>query len=216
MKQYELENVISFILEDDIRKELTEWYEDMLEGSWEYVVFTVRRSYVLALIMEKLTGKKMEEESHARFLTDASIILHCEELAEAYKANRRFPMMLLCDDMCIHGRNTNHFMEMILMRLCFLLPEYDEAEIKEALLKAIRIHVYVRKTGPLVLMGSYEFNLRAKRRTDARFVHNLSSDLSRLILCTDIANASYIFSERLTAEKFADLDLSNYNGREVY
>ena len=42
---------------------LMEWYEDTLESDRSYVVFVVRRSYILALIMEALTGKKMEENS---------------------------------------------------------------------------------------------------------------------------------------------------------
>lgn len=210
MNRNELEKIASSVLGEDVLEGLKEWYTDTLETGWAYVVFIVRRSYMLALILERLTGKKMEPDKRTHYLTDASILLHCEEIAEAYRRNQRIPSILLCDDVCIHGRNLNHFIEMIENRLISLLPEYNEADIKEGLLAALRIHVYARSDEPLLLSGKYEFNLDVKRRVSAKFMHGFSSDVSMLILLSGIANASYIYSESVPEEKIQAMVLDDY------
>ncbi len=210
MNRNELEKIASSMLGEDVFAGLKEWYTDTLEAGWTYVVFIVRRSYMLALILERLTGKRMRPDKRVHYLTDASMLLHCEEIAEAYRRNHRIPSILLCDDVCIHGRNINHFIEMIENRLISLLPGYDEADIKEALLQALRIHVYVRSEEPLLLSGKYEFNLDVKRRVSAKFMHGFSSDISMLISWSGIANASYIYSESVPSEKIQAMVLDDY------
>lgn len=210
MNRNELEKIASSVMGEDVLEGLKEWYTDTLETRCTYVVFIVRRSYMLALILERLTGKKMEPGKRVHYLTDASMLLHCEEIAEAYRRNQRIPSILLCDDVCRHGRNLNHFIEMIENRLISLLPEYNEADIKEGLLAALRIHVYARSDGPLLLSGKYEFNLDVKRRVSAKFMHGFSSDLSMLISLSGIANASYIYSENVPDEKIQAMVYDDY------
>ena len=205
-----LEQDATVILGSSALSELKEWYEDTLRTGWDYVVFTVRRSYILALIMEKLTGKKMEENSEAIFLTDASLFLHCKDMAECYMQWKRFPRILLCDDTIIHGRNINHFIECIENELFSLLPDAPENEIRTALVDAMKIHAYVRSETPLLLLGRYELNLRFKKRVNAELMHKLSSSISTLILHADIANASYIFSEHIAEKEFRKIDLTKF------
>lgn len=202
-----LEKLASLILKEDVLAGLKKWYLQTMDERWSYVVFIVRRSYILALIMEILTGRPMESNKIRHCLTDASIMLHCEELADAYRRDKRIPPILLCDDVCIHGRNINHFIAMIEERLIFLLPEFDEADIKEAVLEAVRIHVYVKLEGPSLLLGKYEFNFSFMCRENTKFIYGFSSDISMLVLQSGIANASYIYSERVP---FAGIELNDF------
>ncbi len=189
---------------------LMEWYEDTLESDRSYVVFVVRRSYILALIMEALTGKKMEENSRTCFLTDASLFLHCEKLARMYERYHRFPSILLCDETVVYGKNINHFIELMESRLISLLDQYEEEEIKDAFAASIRIHAYVRSDKPLLLLGRYQLRLQYKRRVEPLSLHRLSSNISTLILHSDIANAVYIYSRHLTEEQFQRVDRTDY------
>lgn len=210
MKQSDLKEMAFSIFEEDVIMGLQKWYKDTLETKWEYVVFIVRRSYMLALIMEKITGKSMTASETGHYLTDASMILHCAELADVYRKRHRFPTILLCDDVCIHGRNINHFIKTIEKRLVSLLPEYNEADIKEALLESLRIHVYVRSEEPLLLDGKYEFNLNYEDIVNAKFLHKFSNDISLLILLSGIANASYIYSESVSSKLIDEIDLEGF------
>jgi len=61
------------------------WYEKAVSGGWRYVVFVVRRSYILALILERFSNKKMTSDSSTTFLTDSSIVRYCDEIADFYE-----------------------------------------------------------------------------------------------------------------------------------
>ncbi|MFG6393876.1 MAG: hypothetical protein K1W24_06785 [Lachnospiraceae bacterium] len=69
---------------------IQEWYKDIIMSGYDYVVFIVRRSYLLALIMEKITEMDMEENSRLVFLTDSSIILFYSEFARQYRETGLF------------------------------------------------------------------------------------------------------------------------------
>jgi len=191
-------------------KEMEDWYLETLEDKWEYVFFVVRRSYMLALLMEEITGKKMEECGHAVFLTDAAFILNCKRLADYYCEKKRFPQILLCDDALVHGRNINQILQQAEERLCEILGDKDSSVIRGALAEAVKIHVYVRADTQLLLLSRYEAKLKYARKEAQSVWRVLSSNISLLIMRSGMANASYIFSEQLSNEQFETIDLSNY------
>lgn len=205
-----LEKDASLLLGREDFEGLKEWYSETLKGKWHYVVYMVRRSYMLALIMEELTGRKMEDSSDSVFLTDAAFLLRGEELAEAYKVWGRFPGILICDDICLHGRNFNHYIEAMEELLFELLPDCGRETIKEALTEAVQFHVYVRSDGPLLLLGRYELRIFHKGRRTLADLHRLSSGFSSLILHANMAYAGYIYSESISQLDFERIHLDGY------
>ena len=190
--------------------ELQDWYTYTLQDEWQYVVYTVRRSYILALIMEKVTAKNMERDGSAVFLTDGALFLHCPEIADYFRKNRKFPRILLCDDIMLHGRGINHIAEMMERELCRLLSDtFTEERIVLAFADAVTVYVHTRTIQPLALFSRYERNMRYIRKEKPVFWHQLSSDISDFILCANITNACYIFTSYLPEEDFLkiyDLD----------
>lgn len=209
------------LFDQDVLEELKQWYTYTLSGEWRYVVFTVRRSYMLALILEKITGKKMNNTGSVKFLTDAALFLQCRELADSYRDFKRFPKILLCDDVMIHGRNINHIIEGMQEELCRLLSdEYEKEQIETALVKAIEIHIYTRTWDSLLLFGPYVWKLHCMRKESPAFWRQLSSDISSMIFRADITNANYVYTEHLSDEKMESIvrSLENEGGfvRTVY
>ncbi len=193
------------IFSKEVLEELCQWYEEALHGTWDYVVFVVRRSYILALLLEKMTGKKMEENSTAVFLTDASLILQCRKMADRYQKTGRFPSILLCDELLLHGRNLNHLIDEMENRLAECLPGFDPQDIRRALADAVRIHVYARTDQEILLYGQYEEKMKLIRRENARFLHSFSSNISEWILCSGLSNTSYICSRVIGDEQMEDI-----------
>lgn len=187
----------------EILEELCQWYEYVLRGNWNYVVFVVRRSYLLALLLEKMTGKKMEENSTAAFLTDASLILQCRKMADIFKETGSFPSILLCDELLLHGRNFNHLIDEMENRLTEYLPDYDRQDIRCALAAAVQIYVYARTEREVLLYGRYEENMKYVRREQAKFLHSFSSRISEWILCSGFANSSYVYTRYIEEEQMA-------------
>lgn len=61
----ELKNITSQMFEPEIFNDMCEWYLDTTSGEWKYVVFVVRRSYILAQILEK-SHKNIWQKLQAR------------------------------------------------------------------------------------------------------------------------------------------------------
>ena len=67
---------------------IKKWYMSIVDNAQRYTVFMVRRSYLLALLMEEITQKKMTNslgvinQSDKEFLTDAAFLMRCDELAD--------------------------------------------------------------------------------------------------------------------------------------
>ena len=89
-----------------------DWYLYALKPEWEYVIFIVRRAYLMAQIMEDVTGESMEK-SAAFFLTDAAFFSYYKRLAQFYVTHHRLPNILICEDSVVHGRNIQNFIDSI-------------------------------------------------------------------------------------------------------
>ena len=212
----ELREIACVSLGEDVCHEIAEWYQKTIHCEARYVIYVVRRCYMLALIMEHITGIKMKDSEEREFLTEASFFLRCNELAEYYRRYKRFPKILLCDDILIHGRNINHFLKIMEEQLCQLLPEYEESEIQIALVAAIEIYVYVRSEKPLLLLGRYELSLEYERKEPTFFWRRVSSNVSSLILRADMANACYICSESIPKNIYQEIENSNKGCKTVF
>ena len=82
------------LLGTEVLQEIKQWYIDTVKTNADYVVYIVRRSYILALIMEKITGMKMQSDK-TEFLTDAAMFLQCSKIAEHYRQYGVFPEITL-------------------------------------------------------------------------------------------------------------------------
>lgn len=144
------------------------------------------------------------ESDHSIFLTDGSLFLQCETIAEHYKAKGEFPSILLCDDILIHGRNITYLIECLEKRMCELLPDEDEKVIIDALIGAIKIHEIVRSSDQVLIGGKYESRLSYALMMDPPEWRELANQFSHLIFCSGMANAGYILSENITSEVFGE------------
>lgn len=196
-----IKNEAEFLFGELELDEVKDWYMFTLQGIWRYVAFVVRRSYMLALEMEAITGEKMQDGS-SEFLTDAALFLRCEEMADEYRENGRFPRVLICDDIMIHGRNVNHIIDGLREELVRLLSdEFDKDEIQSALVDAIDIHVYIRTCKPLLLHGPYRWKLHYVKKEEPSRLHQMASDIALLVLRSNLANTCYIYTEYVSEQQ---------------
>lgn len=198
------------ILREDVMTALEVWHNRILDSKCKYIVFVVRRCYLLELYMTQATGRSMEEEKDKVFLTDASSYLRCEELADYYSEHRSFPRILFVDDILIHGRNLNRLISDMENRICNILEEreierYSRGAVQEAFLAAMEIQVFARARGTLLLWEKYERKLHYIRPMEIKEWREFSSQISMLILSADMANAVYVFSQHITDEEFLQI-----------
>lgn len=183
------------------------WYMDALKPEWDYVVFVVRRAYMLALIMENITGQAMEENSEAIFVTDSAFYSRCHKLAGVYINSHHFPRILLCEDALLHGRNINYFLEQMEEGILNVIrtvynEDFDESIVRERFAQAVTIHVLARTQGQLLLLDRYVMKLRSCAVKDISAMHEFSCRISTLISHSGLVNAAYIFSECISRDRF--------------
>ena len=176
---------------------LIKWYKQGLNSDAFYVVYVVRRSYILAGLLGRIIGESMRDRSEKLYLTDGSVLSCCEEIAAYYKENERFPKILLCDDILIHGRNLNRVIENIEARLIELLSaEVDKQTVIDALSDAIQIRVYCfAETGHVLLKYRYMKDAKFIVKQSPEKWRELSGKISSFITEVGAANATYINSE---------------------
>lgn len=192
-----LKDLVTKMYDTEVLSSMQQWYSDVISGEWKYVVFVTNRGYTLAQIMESVTRKYMTSVKGTVYLTDASMLLCCEKFAQYYRVNGRFPRVLLCDDLLIHGRNLNHILDNVEKVLIGLLPEYDTDALKVEIAMAISIHVLIKTDAGSYVMNRYNANFAYKRYEKAARWHKLSSDLSSLMDYSNAVNIMYIYSQYL-------------------
>lgn len=212
MGQNELIEVAKRLLGQKELEGIINWYTEALNSDARFVVFIVRRSYILATLMEKITNKKMADTTERSFFTDSAFLLCSEDLAEFYRQHQRFPGICLCDDILIHGRNLNRIIKNIEDRLFELLQdEEDEQTIRDALADAIQINVYCYAAGgTLRLRNQYRKNTRCLVKYEPVKWRELSSHISSFIVDSGVANASYINSEVFSEDNFERICKNEY------
>jgi hypothetical protein len=202
-----LESCVQKYLGEENYELASKWYSLALSPRWDYVVFMVRRAYLLALIMEEIDGQSMESKSGACFLTDSSFCSRSRELAEIYRNTHCFPSILVCDDALSHGRNVNSFLESMEDGVLEILKEtdaeyFDEDLIRTRFAHAVTILVMAKTNTQLLLFDRYAMSLYSFQNRSIAQLHDLSCRLSTLISHSGLANASYIFSERIARRRF--------------
>ena len=212
MEQRELNELAKKLIGENDLRGVIEWYKRALKSDARFVVYVVRRSYILAILLEKITGEKMEDSEERSFITDSAFLLCCEKLAENYRLRKQFPSILLCDDILIHGRNLNRIIKNIEERLFELLEDFEEEQtIRDTLAEAIQINVYCYATnGPLRLRNRYRKNTECFVKYEPVKWRELSSHISSFIVESGVANASYINSEVIHAVDFEKLRMNEF------
>lgn len=223
----ELRNHAIRLFGEEIFDKLVEWYMSVIECNCNYIVFIVRRCYVLFLIMQDILGIELEASKRSVFLTDSSVLLHTKEMVKYYELYGRFPSIALIDDIFVHGRNVNKLLHTLEKYLISELSEndndksiYDINEIKLSLARATQLKVFVSYKKNRLLDYRYRNKLEAAiSDVTQAFWRDFSNKVSELIINSDVLNASFIYSEKVERPEKVVLDnfiKTTYHGCTEY
>lgn len=200
------EELVASYVEDTSLSLAKDWYEYTLKPDWDYVVFIVRRAYLMAQIMEEILDRKMEEESDACFLTDAAILARSHDLAEFYLKYGRLPNILICEDCLVHGRNINHFLDRLSNEIWYYIQNRQENEVKEEtfqteFVRAIKLHMIIKPDQGLLLLERYMLKVHCGATRTVKELHDFSHQISNLISRSGKANVSYVYADTISSLK---------------
>lgn len=166
---------------------------------YRYVVFIARRCSNLAEIFFQVLEDTDETRFPPHFITDSAMLSLVPGLAELYRCNRRFPSILVVEDIVIHGKSLTAFLEELEEQLFLQLqPDgFTREEITSAVVRAVRIRAFARNNQPLLLASRYQSGFTVMKTMEPKQWRDLSNRTSRLILVSGQVNSSFVCGSRI-------------------
>ena len=199
-------------LDEIIRNELGDWCENFLNSEFNYHVLLTRRC---SNLFESIYGDSLTTFFRNKLIiTENGLLVKCEEIAnkivECYNSNSAFPTIGIADDLMVHGRSLNSFLEEFL-NLVFSSPSLvnsnfshnDLAIAKEKFIANISIYIFAVKKGPVLLKSEFQWNMKYKLAMREEEWRRFALVVASIIQSSDKPNTSFVLSGSLNFEEEA-------------
>lgn len=145
-------------------------------------------------------------------MTDSGLLARAEELADYWKANGRFPNILLLDDMVYHGRALVSFLSALEKQLMPLFPGWTQEKIRRELAKTVRSEAVISCGTPALLYPEYHpgFHKFSDGKCNIREFRKCSQQLNDYLVNSDAVNAAYTISARLSNDSVSKSQIERY------
>lgn len=207
---------VRFLLYKLAKKVLLPFYDGLraffndifdMRDDYRYVVFIARRCSNLMEIFFELRDRSSdhdedEEGFPSKFITDSALFSKVPILVRYYRRSRRFPPVLVVDDIVIFGQGLETFLRELEDRLYDELKRGGESreDIAEALARAVQIRTFARNNQPLLLDSRYQSNFTAARIMKPVEWRDLSNRISRLLLLRGQVNSCFVSGAQLDSD----------------
>lgn len=179
---------------------LLDYFVKIWKSDADYKVFMARRAFNLNRAMMRAYDAENNFEYHTEtILTQTGILLSSGELADYYILHGYFPVILICDDILVHGRSVKRLIDRLHAAITKYAkqknPKVDSRQIKKKLLEAVEFHVFAQNESGILLDDRYE--IQADQQISSPQLKVLSSQISDYLKGCGIANTSFVLSGEL-------------------
>ncbi len=178
----------------------------------KYKILMARRAFNLNYaFMEACRTQRDEECVTDSIMSNTALLLYAEELARYYSWVKKFPDILIADDLLFHGRGIIKLLDNLeaLIVECLnqnSIPE-DKSIIHEKLLSAVSIYVFAQNKAGLLL--DHGLALKAEQYLPMNELRGLSQQISNALQIYGVANTSYVLSAAIPARFSNRLDYNS-------
>lgn len=166
------------------------WYLEAIRG-FSYVAAMTRRCP--NWIESRLQRYPEHRPAFAGLLTENGLLMQAEEIAECYRDTGHFPRIALLDDLLVHGRSLNRFLQTLLELLAACLKA-DPNTLLEDLCRSLTVFVFVANDAPVLLRQEYQWRMRFEDVAQENKWRGISEHISQAIFHSEVANTSYVVS----------------------
>ena len=187
-------------------RDLFAFFDEIFDkrDSYHFVLFIARRCSNLMEIFFRLSDRR-DEEFPANFITENAMFSLIPVFVRYYRRNKRFPSILIVDDIVIYGRTLDTFLRELKERLRDeLVPcGVSREAVAAALARAVHIRTFARNNQPLLLASCYQSGFTAAEVMEPAEWRDLSNRISRLILLRGQVNSCFISGAELVPNRGA-------------
>lgn len=190
-------------LDQDTRSEVYAWYRAFAEEEgYDYRAVKTRRCLNLLELVIKMNPNSASVFSNV--LTENGLLMKAEIIAASYHNRHEFPSVALADDMLVHGRGLNLFLQTFFNLIYFYLEklgDYDKNAVEMDFYKSITIWIFAVNDTAVLLRQEYQWRMHYAHVWPESRWREFSYAVAHDISVAQLANTSYVLSAQcLNAE----------------
>lgn len=204
--------------EGNYNEQLWKYMTTLWEDPADYKVMMARRMLNLNdALMQEWDAKRNEQYLTDGIMSNTAFLLSARTIADRYAYRKRFPRILICDDIMLHGRGIikliNNFMRIVSRRLAESSLQVDERQLEEDLYNSIGIYVFARNKEEGLLIDGNKYHLYSSEILPTNHLRELSLQISDYLQNCGTPNTSYVLSVKLTRNLVRKLLIA---GTDIY
>ena len=196
--------------EGNYNEQLWKYMKTLWEDPADYKVLMARRMLNLNdALMQEWDVKGDEQYLTDRIMSNTAFLLSAKTIADRYSFRKKFPRILICDDIMLHGRGVlkliDNFIKIVSRRLNENSIQVDEKQLKENLYRSISIYIFARNSDEGLLIDENRYSLYSAKILPINDLRKLSLQISDYLQRRGTPNTSYVLSVRITREQIRRL-----------
>ena len=203
--------------------ELLAYIENLWGDPAEYKVLASER---MLRLNQALMQQQRSEDRDIRtgLMSGAAFLLSAFSIADRYAYRKKFPRILVCDDVMVRGRRIcdliETFRRIIKDRLSATGVAVSGKQVDEDLYRALGVYVFARSADKELLIDSSRYRILRAQILPATDLTGLIVQITSYLRDTGAVNTPYLLSVRLPWYQLAQADLSaggfSYSGMQQY
>lgn len=191
--------------EGNYNEQLWKYMTTLWKDPAEYKVMMARRMLNLNdALMQEWGAKENEQYLTDGIMSNTAFLLSAKAIADRYAYKKRFPRILICDDIMLHGRGiiklVNNFMRIVSRRLTESSIQVNERQLEEDLYNSIGIYIFARNKDEGLLIDENRYHLYSSAILPTNHLRELSLQISDYLQYRGTPNTSYVLSVNLTQD----------------
>lgn len=173
-----------------------QWYKNAALSNYDYFAAVARgcSNWIEVVLLEEGGDRAI----FSRLLTESGLLMECENIVDRYLSTGHFPSIAVEDDVLVHGRNMNEFLQRLLDLIAECLRKrgysVDEAFLRQELCRSLSLFIQVVNDAPVLLKQEYQWGMHFQHVCRELEWRKFSYSTSKLIRGADVANTSYVIS----------------------
>ena len=175
-----------------------------LEGLWEsdadFKVLIARRMFNMnSALMNICEVENDEQYLTESIMSNTAFLLSANKIADQYLFRKRFPRIVIYDDIMLHGRGIMKllytFEELVYARIGKNNNSPDRVRLRKDLADAVSIHVFAQNAENILVDS--QFSVYSQQIINMTGLRDMSQRISGFLQSCGIANTSYVLSAKI-------------------
>lgn len=178
---------------------LNNWLDDIILCEFDIVVGITRRCTNFLEFIRLSCDREDYCDFLSNVITENALLILAEKIAQEYSSGKGFPKIGLLDDILVHGRSLNLFLQTFYDTFYEFLSIYTKSELNDDVIQEdffhnITICVFAMNNSPVLIKDEYKWGMHYGSICSENEWRGISRWISDTIWNSEISNTSFVLS----------------------